>query len=282
MDLARWEFVFVVFGVALAAFGIAVAAFGVTHMRPLIGKTFAVIGTILTGVSAVLLLVFSGARVQFPISFRSPVIFPIPTISAESEPKNVPTLRVEGETFQLSFGGLTSGGPVSAAEGQAAAFPCFGTDPWITPSGKRTKALGCFVESCPVHVFIEHGFLYLNTAIYGGPLPCVQINHNRVIPDSLMFHPNWDFNSNDRALEVIDEFGFPMFQMFVEPPNRLTVRGVFPFPNDEVLIQDIDKGYPSAFFDARSGPNQWRIDFHLKAKPLFKYPSWRHPGELAD
>jgi hypothetical protein len=218
-------------------------------------------------------------RSPIVVGWRWPVTFPSQPVA---EPKNIPRLKVEGETFQLSFGGLTSGGPVSVAEGLAARFPCFGTDPWITPSGQRLKSLGCFVESCPVHVFIEHGYAYLNTAIYGGPLPCVQINHNRIVPDSLMGHPSWDFNSNDRALEVVNGFGFPMFQMFVEPPNRITVRGVFPFPNDEVLIQDIDKGYPSAFFDAKVGPNEWRDDFHLKAKPLFKYPSWRHPGELAE
>jgi len=105
------------------------------------------------------------------------------------------------------------------------------------------------------------------------------VNHNRIVADDLTLHPAWDFNSNERALEVIGDLGSPVFQMIFEPPNRLSVLGVFPFPNDEVLIQDTEGGYP-AFFDAKTDEHSFRM-LALKTKPLFKYPSWKYPGQFA-
>jgi hypothetical protein len=242
-------------------------------------------------VAAIVLLVsFAPFQLQMPIKvlLQSPIIFPVfPDKSA----LEAPDMRIEGNILRLWFGDIGSSGPIAAAEGETPLADCFGTDPWIAPSGHRMKRLGCFTESCGVHVFVEHEHLFINAIVYGGAYRRVIVNHNRVEPDSLMMLPNWDYNSNKRALEIVDSGGFPVFQMIFEPPNSAKVLGIYPFPNDEVLIQDNFKkplaGLSSMFYDAKAatstnkpkGTETWRL-FHLNAAPLFKYPSWRYPGEL--
>ncbi len=243
-------------------------------------------------VAIVLLISFAPFHLRAPIRvfFQSPIVFP-PT--PEKSAIETPEMKVEGDTLQLSFGATGASGPITAAEGQDSPYDCWGTDPWVAPSGHRMKKLGCFVESCGVHVFVEQGYLFVDAIIYGGAHHDVMVRHNRVDPDTLMMQLNWDYNANKRALEIVDGAGFPVFQMVFEPPNRLKVLGIYPFPNDEVLIQDDFKkplaGLSSLFQDARAptpanepaGAEIWRL-FHLTAKPLFKYPSWRHPGEFAE
>ena len=242
-------------------------------------------------VAAVILLIsFAPFSLRMPVKvlIQSPIVFPI---LPETSALEAPDMRVEGTTLRLWFGGIGTSGPISAAEGEGQLSDCFGTDPWIAPSGHHMKRLGCFAESCGVHVFVEHEHLFINAIIYGGGRNCVLVNHNRVEPDSLMMHQNWDYNSNKRALEIVNEGGFPVFQMIFEPPNSAKVLGIYPFPNDEVLIQDdFKKPYAdmsSMFQDARiptppnepKGTEMWRL-FHLSTAPIFKYPSWRYPGEL--
>ncbi len=240
----------------------------------------------------VLLISFAPFHMRAPIRvfFQSPIVFPR---TPEQSAIETPQMKVEGDILQLSFSATGASGPITAAEGQDSLLDCWGTDPWIAPSGHRMKKLGCFVESCGVHVFVEQGYLFVDAIIYGAARHDVMVRHNRVEPDTLMMQPNWDYNANKRALEIVDGAGFPVFQMVFEPPNRAKVLGIYPFPNDEVLIQvDFKKplaGLSSLFQDARAptpanepaGTEAWR-EFHLTAKPLFKYPSWRHPGELAD
>jgi hypothetical protein len=77
MDFAHWEFIGMVFGIALTL--LAMSGWAVhRYLRHGIGF----VGVLLTGSCIVLLSVFSGARLRSPVSFRWPVVLPTEKISA--------------------------------------------------------------------------------------------------------------------------------------------------------------------------------------------------------
>ena len=43
--------------------------------------------------------------------------------------------------------------------------------------------------------------------------------------------PNWDFNSNDKAIEVVNESGGPIFQLYYKTPSHIVINGIFQYQN---------------------------------------------------
>jgi hypothetical protein len=70
MDIAHWEFIGLLFGLALAS--IEMSGWKMTYLRHGIG----IIGVLLAGACIVLLFGFSGATLRSPVSFRWPVVLP--------------------------------------------------------------------------------------------------------------------------------------------------------------------------------------------------------------
>ena len=116
----------------------------------------------------------------------------------------------------------------------------------------------------PVELYIEGGQLYADVKIYGGHgLPPIEIRKNKL---SNKPH-DWDFNSNDKALEIVDNKQTPIYQFFYKTPSHIVMNGIFPFPGGLILANEngatINPIFPTNF----------------SLKRIFKYPSWQYPGE---
>jgi len=121
-----------------------------------------------------------------------------------------------------------------------------------------------FADHSPVELYIEDDNLYADVKIYGGSgLPSIEIKQNKL---SNKPH-DWDFNSNKKAMEIVDKNQNPIYQFFYKSPSHIVVNGVFPFPGGLILANDegalINPSFPTTF----------------KLKRIFKYPSWKYPGE---
>ncbi len=149
-------------------------------------------------------------------------------------------------SFSLGEGGFTAGYSKEALEKQH-----------IKPFN--------FSGHSPVELYIEDGNLYADVKIYGGSgLPPIEIKRNKL---SNKPH-DWDFNSNKKAMEIVDKNQTPIYQFFYKSPSHIVVNGVFPFPAGLILAND-----QGALMNPRF-PTTFRL------KRIFKYPSWKYPGEF--
>jgi hypothetical protein len=83
--------------------------------------------------------------------------------------------------------------------------------------------------------------------------------------------PNWDSNSNDAALEIINENQEPVLQIVYESPMQIAINGMFRTAQGKLITVTKEGGA------TKENPNHKQY-----LKRLFKYPSWRYPGEFAD
>lgn len=116
----------------------------------------------------------------------------------------------------------------------------------------------------PVKVYIKNNNLYADVRIYGGNgSPPIEIIQNKLFNKP----PNWDFNSDQYALEVVDEKNSPIYQFIYKTPSHIVLNGIFPFPNGLILTNEV------AFIMSLTIPTIFKIN------RIFKYPSWKYPGE---
>jgi hypothetical protein len=103
MDIAHWEFIGLLFGLALAS--IEMSGWQMTYLRHGIG----ILGVLLAGVCVVLLFGFSGAALRSPVSFRWPVVLPsdkpspapLPIVSQQVSQPATPTPAYLAEVASL-------------------------------------------------------------------------------------------------------------------------------------------------------------------------------------
>jgi hypothetical protein len=84
---------------------------------------------------------------------------------------------------------------------------------------------------------------------------------------------NWDRNSNENALEVINGGGNPVFQIVRVSPTHYVMSGIFAQPGGSISL--IGNGMLS------NGPTPEQLNA-FRLKPLFRYPSWKYPGVYAN
>jgi hypothetical protein len=83
-------------------------------------------------------------------------------------------------------------------------------------------------------------------------------------------------NYNDKALEVADDDGNPLFQVIQEDKNIIRINGVFVFyKNAQGQLVRVWAWDDQAYWGVERPK-----DFVLK--PIFKYPSWKYLGQYAD
>ena len=116
----------------------------------------------------------------------------------------------------------------------------------------------------PVRIYAETGKVYADVTVYGGPAsPPIEVKHNEVVVGP----PNWDRNFSQSALEVVNEKQFPVFQLIYKTPSHIVFNGIFPFPGGLILANEegsvVNPTVP--------------VTFSLKR--IFKYPSWKYPGQ---
>jgi hypothetical protein len=88
--------------------------------------------------------------------------------------------------------------------------------------------------------------------------------------------PGWDYNLTERAVEVINDKSSAVFQLLFVSRARISVNGIF---QDGKHIYSVShNGGISAWWSEFIAGNP---SLPPKLPPLFKYPSWQHPGEYA-
>lgn len=129
---------------------------------------------------------------------------------------------------------------------------------------KHIKTGFVFNNYHPVELYIENDQLYADVKIYGGSnFPPIEIIKNKLFNKP----KGWDFNSNEKAMEIVNENRIPIYQFFYKKPSHIVMNGIFPYPGGFILANE--KG-------AIGNPI---LPTTFKLKKLFKYPSWQYPGE---
>ena len=122
-----------------------------------------------------------------------------------------------------------------------------------------------FIGDVPAILYFENGKPFIDVDLYAPPdEPPVRLRHN-----VLESKPSqWDMNSDDTGIEVVDGKERPIFQLNYKSPAHLVMYGVF------------FNGYVSWL----ASPEGFRSQPDLDKKPypierLFKYPSSKYNGK---
>lgn len=119
----------------------------------------------------------------------------------------------------------------------------------------------------PIKMYIEDGRLYADLSVYAGAgLPPIRVEKNVVYGKP----PQWDINFNDRALEIVTNQHKPIYQFVYKSPSQIVITGIFPLPNGLLLATE------SGSVLNPIGRNMFQL------KRIFKYPSWKYPGQYND
>jgi hypothetical protein len=88
-----------------------------------------------------------------------------------------------------------------------------------------------------------------------------------------------DYNANERAIEVVDQQLTPLFQLIFIGPTRVAIRGRFrvPMSDDPGAFMTAVISEDGLFMLTGQAERQLILKRLL---PIFKYPSWKHPGEF--
>jgi len=117
----------------------------------------------------------------------------------------------------------------------------------------------------PFELYVSKGKLFVDTALWSGPdKPLIEIKHNEFTVRAF----GWDRNSDNQALEIVDDRKRVMFQLIYDAPYKVTVNGIVP-TNAGVWLAG-----PEGTIQGAS-PEQI-AKFALR--PIFKYPSNQFPG----
>jgi len=132
---------------------------------------------------------------------------------------------------------------------------------------RNKKAAPFSVADIKIFAFIENNTLYADSEIFGGKnQQPIYINKN-----TLSLLPNgWDFNSTNKALEIVNENKIPMYQLIYKTPNHIEINGVFVAKGGLIL--------------ANSDGIQFNppLPIPLKLNRIFKYPSFKYDGEYEE
>lgn len=176
---------------------------------------------------------------------------PIPQTSRQLlAPSDLPTFREKSDTVVITVGTVSQHVPLDALEGRSIPF-----------------AVSAFGESYnPIHIGLKDGKPFVDVTVWAGHNePAVEIKQNEFTVRPL----NWDSNTTKTALEVVDDKGDPVLQVYYRNPYRISVSGKFTHPSGDWVFAT-DGGF---WINPTSPPT---------LKPIFKYPSWKYPGEYAD
>jgi pimeloyl-ACP methyl ester carboxylesterase len=126
---------------------------------------------------------------------------------------------------------------------------------YATKDLERHRANGLIAvgDEHPLIVYVAKGVFYVDASVtegMGHSVVEIKGNNFTVTP------PDWDRNYSANAIEIVNAHGQPIFQMIRRRSNVIEISGIFAGKN--------------AILDARPD------------KLLFRYPSWKYPGEYAN
>jgi hypothetical protein len=184
------------------------------------------------------------------ISFLLPTLLPTPN-QPHPPTLTAPRFREAVDVVQFTLGGgYTARSTITALQKQA-----------IEPFE--------FSNFRPIRFYADGNDIYVDFTVWAGTgEPSIEIKRNTFI-----VRPHgWDRNSSHTALEVVNEKQLPVFQLVYRTPSHIDIRGIFSMPN-RLLVAD-DTGI--RIISPQSSPSA--ISF--SPRRLFKYPSWKYPGQL--
>lgn len=118
----------------------------------------------------------------------------------------------------------------------------------------------------PIRFYVEGNRPYADVMLFAGlGRHPIELKHNELVNKP----PHWDMNSNQTAMEIVNEDQVPVFQLIYKDSAHIVINGIFPTPAGGE-IADGSKFIHCA--DIRK-LQEYRIN------RLFKYPAWKHPGE---
>jgi hypothetical protein len=128
----------------------------------------------------------------------------------------------------------------------------------------------------PIKPYVENNRLFCDVEFFPTfGLPPIKLEHN-----TLSGRPrNWDWNHNDKALEIVNEDLVPIFQMYYKDDTHVMLNGVFPLKGELWICTEAgtetirDSIIKTRFPDGIIPVNLNR---------LFKYPSFKYPGQFEE
>ena len=123
-------------------------------------------------------------------------------------------------------------------------------------------------------ISMKNGTIYVDAIVSDGTKfnREVIIQHNTILD----WPPRWDHNSNQHALEFVDEHRSPVFQLIIKGPTDLEMNGRFVTPGGVTILS------PTLGLMVNAGASAASAPATADLVPIFKYPSWKYPGQYAE
>jgi len=164
---------------------------------------------------------------------------------------------------------VTVGGATAIMPTRQLAYPgvgVIGDQDAISLFGLQTKTP---TGATPIRMYVKSERLYVDLKVFDmAGKPPIEVVGN----EFKVRHADWDRNSSQNAIEVINSVGYPVFQLVRTRSDQIVIRGLFPFPDGSVFIASGN----SSYFAAPGGSVSPNL------KPIFKYPSWKYPGQYVE
>jgi nucleoside phosphorylase len=174
-----------------------------------------------------------------------------PQSQSERAKLEMPTFRQSLQTFCVTLGGMAAGFKLED----------------LTKEPQTPFRLAGFH---PIRFYVENNHPYADVSLYAGlpGLQPIELKHNELINKP----PFWDINSNQTAMEVVNERQQPIFQLYYKDSTHIVVNGIFQTPTGILLANE------PVMID-RANAQQLQ---EYRLKRLFKYPAWKYPGQYED
>ena len=141
-------------------------------------------------------------------------------------------------------------------------------------TSKRQQHMFVFGGSEPIVPYVENGRLFCDVEFFSKfGIPPIKLEHN-----ILSGKPEgWDWNQNDRAIEVVNEKLVPVFQMYWKDDNHIVFNGVFPTMSGLLLCSE---GHTEMLGDRAVKRLFPSGVIPVNIKRIFKYPSYKFFGKV--
>jgi hypothetical protein len=209
-------------------------------------RRLAILGSVVTLVACVIW--------QYNIPELEKPKSPPPDLSGRVSPSNDerPPFSETSEEVTITVGGSSLRFSIGALEGKRIPFPlAFG----VSESS----------DYSPIYVGLRGGKPMVDVTVWAGhDKPAVEVKENR-----FTVRPrDWDSNTSQTALEIVNEKGVPVLQVYYKNPYRISISGTFAVPGGWLYATE-----SSLLINPSPDPPP--------LKPIFRYPSWKYPGEYA-
>jgi hypothetical protein len=140
----------------------------------------------------------------------------------------------------------------------------------LTQLNEESQTFGYAGGYVPIKIYADGSDINVDVTIYDqNNSPAIKIIKNVVsVPKG------WDYNYDDKALEIVNSDNIPVFQLIKHTPYEIEIKGVFPF-DGAIFISDAWGARQTSSSDTTS-PIAYTIS------SIFKYPSSQNMGKRSN